>query len=154
MPGQFIMPAGRPAARPGGRLQRSGRRRRRPDQTAIYDPGMGVDEPAPVGVVQANFSQSSPVGTPAATPLRLRRPAGRWPSRTSGHDPYQAKSGGVPHPHILGHLFGWSGLGAEQSRGEGPEEGRGPRHDRLRQQRESAAPVEELPASVVFGKKR
>ena len=62
------------------------------------------------------------------------------------------KSGGFPHPHILGHLFGWSGIGAE--RAEEKARKKAEAHAMITYDSNGTAPVDELPASMVFGKKR
>ena len=146
--------------RPGRRLERigccSGGGQ---TQTAIYDPGMGMGEPAPVGVVQANFSQG---GGPGGDAGHLRPPghaarSGGGPSRRTSATTtlIRPKSGAVPPPPHPRPPLRLVGPGRREEGREGLEEGRGPRLDRLRPEMgiSSNAPVEELPASTVFGKK-
>jgi hypothetical protein len=152
-PGQFIMPGEAPGrAVASSSPAPSGQ----PVQAAMYDSGMG--EPAPVGVVQANFSQqAAPTGAPAAANAPQAMPPGRAVAQSSnfGNDPYQAKSGPFPHPHILGHLFGWSGLGAEKKEEKAWKKAEAHASIAYDENGNSnSAPVTELPASTVFGKKR
>jgi hypothetical protein len=156
MPGQFITPGaapGRAVASSG--MGGSGAVRGGQTQTAIYDPGMG--EPAPVGVVQANFSQGGGPAGPPASYAPQAMPPGRAVVQSSdfgNNDPYQAKSGPFPHPHIIGHLFGWSGLGAEKKEEKAWKKAEAHASIAYDQNGNSNnAPVEELPASTVFGKK-
>ena len=73
---------------------------------------------------------------------------------TAGHEPYQAKSGGFPHPHILGHLFGWSGIGAERAEEKARRKAEAHAMISYDANGNSSTSVEDLPASVVYGKKR
>jgi hypothetical protein len=115
-----------------------------------YDAGMA--EPAPVGVVQANFSQAGPMGMPAASVAPQANAPGRALAESNaGRDPFQAKSGPFPHPHILGHLFGWSGMGKEKA--EARAQKKAEAHAMISYDENGTAPVEDLPASMVFGKK-
>ena len=159
-PGPFVMAggqaskamvAGQPAEAPGravassspGPAATSGR-------VGAYDPGMA--EPAPIGVVQANFSQGGPMpAAPAGMPSQAMAPGRAMVESPGGRDPYQAKSGPFPKPHILGHLFGWSGIGAE--RAEERARRKSETHAMISYEEGAPAPVEELPASMVFGKK-
>ncbi len=164
MPGQLVT-----APQPGevpGRAVASGSpspsaydvRTGRPIPSSAYDTGLG--EPAPVGVVQANFSQGGPMGYSPANPPQAMAPgravAESSPSSSNlGNDPYQAKSGPFPHPHILGHLFGWSGLGAEKKEAKAWKKAEA--HASITYDADGnpgPGPVDELPASTVFGKKR
>jgi hypothetical protein len=163
MPGQFIMAAGQPAEAPGRAVASSSPTPNgavyaaRPGQAPLDDQGMG--EPAPVGVVQANFSQGGPMmGAPA--PAAAYAPQAMAPGRAvaesananAGNDPYQVKSKPFPRPHILGHLFGWSGIGAEKAEAKAFKKSEA--HAMITYDENGKAPVDELPASMVFGKKR
>jgi hypothetical protein len=161
MPGQFVV-AGQESQAPGRAIASSSPspsgyavRTGGQVQGAVYDPGM-TGEPAPVGVVQANFSQGGPVGTAAAYAPQAA-PPGRAVAQSAdfgNNDPYQAKSGPFPHPHILGHLFGWSGLGSEKKEAKAWKKAEAHASIAYDENGNSnAAPVEELPASTVFGKK-
>jgi hypothetical protein len=161
MPGQFTMapgqPGSTPAEAPGRAFASSGPTPSpssyiaRPGNAMAYDPAMA--EPAPVGVVQANFSQGAPMGTAGAyAPQAPAMAPGRAVAESNpGHDPYQVKSGPFPRPHILGHLFGWSGLGAEKAEAKAWKKAE--THAMITYDENGTAPVDELPASTVFGKK-
>jgi hypothetical protein len=163
MPGQFVMASapGQPAQAPGRAVASSSPspsasaysiRTGGGAQAAVYDGGMG--EPAPVGVVQANFSQGGPAGSPAGNvaPSQANAPGHAVAeSLNNGNDPYQAKSGPFPHPHIIGHLLGWSGLGAEKAEAKAWKKAEA--HARLTYDENGTAAVDELPASSVYGKK-
>ena len=162
MPGQFVvMGAPAPAPEAPGRAVASSHpspsaahmasRPGRAVASSSYDGPSG--DPTPVGVIQANFSPAATSATSAAYANPASQPGRAVAESNAGHDPYQAKSGGFPHPHILGHIFGWSGLGAERA------------EERARKKAEAhamipyengaeAAPVNDLPASMVYGKKR
>ena len=122
-----------------------------------YDPG-AMPEPAPVGVVQANFAQGGGapmpmmgqgMGMPANNGARaMPSPAGRAVvSSGAGSSPYQPKMNGTPRPHILGHLFGWSGIGADYSEEKARKKSEA--HASIPYNNEGTT-VNELPASMVF----
>jgi hypothetical protein len=74
-------------------------------------------------------------------------------SPTVSRDFYQTKSNnGFPHPHILGHLFGWSGIGNERR----DEKAFKKMETHAMETYDPNAPtgVNELPASTVFGKQK
>ncbi len=116
----------------------------------------GVEgDPAPVGVVQANYSPAAPSGMPASYAAMAPQQPGRAVAESgAGHDPYQKKSGSFPHPHIIGHVLGWSGLGGEWADEKARRKAEA--HAMISYENNVAgpAPVEELPASAVFAKKR
>lgn len=147
MPGQFVVTAAPPAEAPGRAVASAGAA----PYANVADAGMS--DPAPVGVVQANFSQAAPMGAPPMYAPQAQQPGRAVAESMAGHDPYQKKdkSGGFPHPHILGHLFGWSGLGAE--RAEEKARKKAEAHAMTTYDSAGNAPVDELPASMVFGKK-
>ncbi len=151
MPGTFVQAGGAPAPAeaPGRALASSGGS----TATGGYDPSMA--EPAPVGVVQAGFSQSSgampmaPAGMKASAPGRAVAQSAPSQSR----DFYQTKSnGGFPHPHILGHLFGWSGIGSERRAEQAFKKQEA--HAMMTYDPNAPTGVNELPASAVFGKQK
>ena len=150
MPGTFVTAGGQPAQAaveaPGRALASSGAA---PAQG--FDPNLV--EPAPVGVVQANFSQGGPAGMPAglAPQANPNAPGRAMVESNAGRDPYQARSGPFPHPHILGHLFGWSGIGNEKA--DERAQRKAETHAMITYDENGNAPVTELPASAVFGKK-
>ena len=156
MPGQFVVSTGRPVEAPGRAVASNGSS---PSGHAAQPGGNGpavaydnsMAEPTPVGVVQANFSQAAPMGAPAMNVPQASQPGRAVAESTSGRDPYQAKSGSFPHPHIIAHLFGLTGIGAE--RAEEKARRKAEAHAMISYDAGSA-PVEELPASMVFGKKR
>jgi len=119
-------------------------------RTAPYDGP--TDEPTPIGVMQANFAPGAPMGMPAsgAGPGSASAPGRAVAESGAGPAPYRPKGRGITNPHILGHLFGWSGIGAERA------------DDRARHKAEAHAmipynnegtTVDELPASQVFGRR-
>lgn len=151
LPGQFVTassPVAAPAAAPGRAVASSSPSAYAPQG---YDPAMA--EPTPVGVVQANFSQGGPMGMPVASfaPQANNAPGRAVAESAAGRDPYQAKSGPFPRPHILGHLFGWSGMGRENA--EARAQKKSEAHAMISYEANGTTPVEELPASMVFGKK-
>jgi len=122
-----------------------------------YDPS-GMAEPAPIGVMQANYAQAAPGGmTPNGSPMMGAMPS--QPGRavaSSGHDagpgpaPMQRKSGDFPHPHIIGHLLGFTGIGSEHRQ---EREARKKEAHAMISYDAPGATVNELPASVVYGKR-
>lgn len=160
MPGEFVMAGAKPAEAPGRAVASSGTGASTNVARGVspgYDAGMS--EPAPVGVVQANFSQQAgPMGYSSANAAQAPASApGRAVAESSnvGNDPYQSKSGPFPHPHIIGHLLGWSGLGAEKKEAKARKKAEA--HAMISYDESgnaSPAPVSELPASTVFGKKQ
>ena len=158
MPGQFVMAPSQPTEAPG-RAVASGDSKAAMNVARAVHPGPagafdnGMNEPAPVGLVQANFSQEAPMGAPASYAPQASQPGRAVAESMAGHDPYQVKdkSGGFPHPHILGHLFGWSGIGAE--RADEKARRKAEAHAMVTYDSSGTAPVDELPASMVFGKK-
>ena len=147
LPGQFVMTPSRPAEAPGRAVASSG------SAPAANLAQAGMSEPAPVGVVQANFSQAAPMGAPTAYAPQGSPPGRAVAESMAGHDPYQKqdKSGGFPHPHIIGHLLGWSGIGSE--RADERARRKAEAHAMTTYDSAGNAPVDELPASMVFGKK-
>ncbi len=152
MPGQFVM-AGQPQPatapgravassygqrRPGRRHGRAGPGRRGPGQLLARRPGGHPD--------------GSPMRAPAGYAPQASAPGRAVAESNAGHDPYQPKSGPFPHPHILGHLFGWSGLGAEKAEAKARKKAEA--HAMITYDENGTAPVDEVPASMVFGKKR
>ncbi len=109
-------------------------------------------DPMPVGVVQANYMPVAPLGMPAAYAPQASAPGRAVAESPAGHDPYQAKGSDFPHPHILGHLFGWSGIGS--GRAEEKARRKSEAHAMIRYEDGSqTAAVDDLPASMVYGKK-
>ncbi len=120
-----------------------------------------MSEPTPVGVVRAGYSQypaggmmamqsqMGPGGMPAQAPGRAVAESNMPPGREFYQKP---GNGGFPRPHILGHLFGWSGIGSERR----SEQEFKKRESHAMQTFDPNAPtgVSELPASAVFGKQR
>ena len=161
MPGTFSVAGAKSAEAPGRAVASSG-----PAPMAspsAYASGVaradsmeaGMAEPAPIGVVQANFSQGGPMAAPAGAamaPHGAMAPGRAMVESNAGRDPYQAKSGPFPRPHILGHLLGFSGIGAE--RAEEKARRKSESHAMISYGDGAAAPVEELPAAMVFGKKK
>jgi hypothetical protein len=150
-PGTFIQP-GAPAAAPGRAVASSSG-----SAAGGYDPSM--EGPMPVGVVQAGFLQSSssmmmmqpPMGAGMQANAPGRAVAESAPSQS--RDFYQTKSnGGFPHPHIIGHLLGWSGIGSE--RREEKARKKAEAHAMLTYDPNAPTGVNELPASSVFGKQK
>ena len=171
LPGEFKMASGQPAKiaaapaeeAPGRAVASSGMAPATNAQMAASsrramaeEPMMA--EPTPVGVVQANFSQGGPMMAPPAgyaptNPMAMNpnAPGRAVAESNAGRDPYQAKSGFFPHPHVLGHLFGWSGIGNE--RADEKARRKAEAHAMISYENDAAASVTELPASTVFGKK-
>ena len=138
-PGRAVVAsAGMPAARSASGVQ------------VAYD-GSGMAEPAPIGVMQANYAQPmqggmAPAGMAVAAP---GQPGRAVVDAGPGPDPIQKKSGAFPHPHIIGHLFGLSGIGSES------REARDAKKKEAHAMISYDAPgttVNEIPASMVYGK--
>ena len=72
---------------------------------------------------------------------------------TPGHEPYQTKSDGFPRPHILGHIFGWSVLGAVRAEERARRKAESHAIISYDSNGNSSSAVEDMPASVVYGKK-
>jgi hypothetical protein len=148
MPGEFVQASASAPSAPGRAVATSAA----PARVGGYDDPMG--DPAPVGVVRAGYSQSygtmpmqPPVGAAAAANAPGRAVAESSPT----HDFYQTKSNnGFPHPHIIGHIFGWSGLRAEMDEKKAWKKAE--EHARLTYDPNAPSGVSELPASTVFGK--
>ena len=105
-PGRAVVASsGAPAARSASGVQ------------VAYD-GSGMAEPAPIGVMQANYAQPMPGGmAPAGAPMMAPGQPGRAVVDVGpGQDPIQKKSGAFPHPHIIGHLFGFAGSARRPAR--------------------------------------
>ncbi len=126
-----------------------------PGVAMAYDPSGGA-EPAPIGVIQANYAQNGPAGMPAAGGMDMHASQPGRAMVTKGMDagpgpaPFQPKSGPFPHPRIIGHLFGLTGIGSEY------------REEKAARKKETHAmisydtagsTVNELPASVVYGRR-
>jgi hypothetical protein len=109
-----------------------------------------MGEPAPVGVMQAGFSQPNyaTMGAPAANPAQMA-PGRAVAESTAGHEPYQAKSGPFPHPHIIRHLLFFSDS-TERSQARAIKKAQV--HASIAYDENGNAPVDELPASKVYGK--
>jgi hypothetical protein len=153
-PGQFVM-VGAPAAEaPGRAVASSGPAGAHPGMngSAVGYEGAAGD-PVPVGVIQANFSQSNPVGAPSSIAPPAEQPGRAVAESTAGHEPYQTKSGSFPRPHILGHLFGWSLMGADRAEEKARRKAEAHAMIAYDSEGKSSTPVEDLPASVVYGKK-
>ena len=155
MPGQFVMAGAAPVEAPGRAVASSSASPAvRGGQPGVpYGDQMG--EPAPVGVIQAGFSQagSAPTGAPAGLAPRGAQDApGRAVAEsTAGHEPYQVKSGPFPHPHIIRHLLFFSD---RSERSEARAIKKAQTHAMISYDENGNAPVDELPAAMVFGKKR
>ncbi len=165
MPGQIVMgapaPAPSPGDAPGRAVASSGMSARAGSNVQVaYDPG-ATPEPAPIGVVQANFAQGPGMGMgmpgmgmpgmgmPAAGMTAPASQPGRAVvSSGAGSSPYQPKMQGTPRPHILGHLFGWSAIGADHAEERAKKKSEA--HASIPYNNEGTA-VNELPASMVFG---
>ena len=124
--------------------------------SVAYDPS-GMAEPAPIGVMQANYAKSAPAGmtppgsaTGGAMPSQPGRAfAASGPDAGPGPAPMQRKSGNFPRPNVIGHLLGFNGFG--ELRGE-----RAARKKEAHAMISYDAPgttVNELPASMVFDKR-
>ncbi len=115
-----------------------------------YDPS-AMPEPAPVGVVQANFAQGGgmpPMGMGMPAGPGMPSPAGRAVATSgAGSSPYQPKMDGSPNPHVLGHLFGWSGIGAD--RAEQRARRKSETHASIPYNNEGTT-INDLPASMVY----
>ncbi len=129
-----------------------------------YDPS-GMPEPAPIGVIQANYAQGGAMGMPAPAGMARGSEPGRAmvssgmgmgpgqggaPAMGPGPAPVQKNSGPFPHPQIIGHLFGLSGIGNERS--DAAKFRKKELHAMTRYDNEGTT-VNELPASTVFGKR-
>jgi hypothetical protein len=117
-----------------------------------------MGDPAPVGVIQAGYSQSAgtmPMQGPMMSPagMQAAAPGRAVAESTPGRDLVAPKSNnGFPHPHILGHLFGWSGIGTERRQEKAFKKAE--THAMLTYDPNAPTGVSELPASAVFGKQR
>jgi hypothetical protein len=144
-PGTFVQMAA-PASAPGRAVASSA--------PSVADEGMA--EPAPVGVVQAGYSQgygTMPMQAAAGMPAQANAPGRAVAESSAAHDIYHEKSnGGFPHPHILGHLFGWSGIGSERREEQARKKAEA--HAMISYDPNAPTGVSELPASTVFGKQK
>jgi hypothetical protein len=153
--GQWVVQGGTPVADAPGRAVVSNGESGKAAEVADYGP---MADPAPVGVVQAGYAQSygtMPMQAPAGMAAQVNAPgkavAESTPSQS--RDFYHEKSNnGFPHPHILGHLFGWSGIGAERREQEKWKKAEA--HARETYDPNAPTGVSELPASAVFGKQK
>jgi hypothetical protein len=154
-PGQFIVSGGPAPEAPGRAVASSGPAGAASDKggSAIAYGG-GPDEPVPVGVVQANYSPYAPTATSAAYAPQAAPPGRAVAESTSGHEPYQTKSSGFPRPHILGHIFGWSVIGADRAEERARRKAETHAMISYDSNGNSSTTVEDLPASAVYGKKR
>jgi hypothetical protein len=117
----------------------------------------GMSDPAPVGVVQAGYSQSAgsmAMQAPMMAPgMQANAPGRAVAESTPGRELYQRPgNGGFPRPHILGHLFGWSGIGAERREERAFKKSEA--HAMITYDPNAPTGVSELPASTVFGKQK
>jgi hypothetical protein len=149
-PGEWVQTSA-PAPNPPGRAVAASSA---PARVGGYDDSMG--DPAPVGVVQAGYSPSygsMPMQAPTGSAMPANAPGKAVAESAPGHDFYHEKSNnGFPHPHILGHLFGWSGIGAEHREEKAAKKAEA--HARLTYDPNAPSGVDELPASAVFDKKK
>ncbi len=145
MPGEVVMVApGTSMAAPGMAVAST------PGRAVATDsaPGRAVvaaGEPEPIGVMQTNYSANVPAGARAkpAPPAMPYRAGGGTPVLGEQHE---------TKPHILGHLFGFSEMKYDLQ--DKMEEG-----NRKKKQKHAAisydsteGKVQELPASMVFGR--
>jgi hypothetical protein len=154
MPGEWTMKVSTPPGEAPGRAVASSapaNRSGRDNMAVAYDGSMG--DPAPVGVVQAGYSPNGPMPVSASVAPQGPAPGRAVAESTPGHDPYQVKSSGFPHPHILGHLFGWSGLGAERAEEKARRKAETHAMISYDANGNSSTPIDDLPASAVYGKK-
>jgi hypothetical protein len=115
---------------------------------APYDGANG--EPTPVGVVQAGFSQGGPMGMPSAVGDPSTAPGRAVAEAGPGPAPYRHSPTSSSNPHILGHLFGWSGFGA--GRADARMQRKLETHAMISYDNDGTT-VNELPASAVYGRK-
>ena len=140
------------AEAPGRAVASSGVAGARPSMNGSAVAYENAAEPVPVGVVQANFSQSSPVGASSTFAPQPQQPGRAIAESSADHEPYQPKSGWA-HPHILGHLFGWSTIGSERAEERARRKAEAHAMISYDSNGNSSSSVEDLPASAVYGKK-
>ncbi|WP_435007774.1 hypothetical protein P12x_005039 [Tundrisphaera lichenicola] len=117
---------------------------------APFDGEMGG--PSPIGVVQANFSQGAPTGMPAASMVPTASsmmPGHAIAEAGAGPAPFQHRTTSSSNPRILGHLFGWSGIGSE--RAEARRQRKVESHAMIHYDN-AGSTVNEVPASAVYGR--
>ena len=77
-----------------------------------------MSDPAPIGVVQAGYAQQpgGPMGMPAQAMAAssASQPGRAVAQSAAGSTPFQPKTGYFPHPRIIGHLLGMTGIGSER----------------------------------------
>ena len=151
LPGKIVM-VGPPttSGAPGRAMASSGAASRGLPGSAVAPFDGASGDPTPIGVVQANFSpgapagMAAPMGDPSSMPGRAVAEAGPGPA------PFRHNPTSSTNPHIFGHLFGWSGLGAERS--DAKMKRKLETHAMIHYDNEGST-VNELPASTVYGKR-
>lgn len=147
-PGRAVASAPAPS---GNRIARRGS-----PASAPAGPSMDDQEgPAPIGVIQANYAQGGPAGMPSGMQGAYSGPSS-MPGRAvaesgAGRTPYAPKSGPNPHPHIISHLFGFSGLfGGDNDNSRARRKAEA--HAMIPYNNEGT-PVNDLPAAMVYGRR-
>ena len=155
-PGRAVVTSNGPAGNPA---MQTSQYASQPSQ-AVYDPSM-TPEPTPIGLMQTNYARP---GMMPAAPSGVQGPAmanSGIPTAGSmmpGHSlnesgvnpaPYQHKSTSSANPHVIGHVLGIKGLGAEwrEQRGRRKTEA----HASIPYNNEGTT-INELPSSMVYGK--
>jgi len=147
---------GRPAAVNAGSVSRPRRSAAMPAMADRSLPGRAVvggeptyvasgNDPAPIGVVEPRFAAAGPGPVPIGS-----RDASVMPtaSVSSPSDPLMPSA--EKQPHILTHLFGLSSIGRERS--ERRERRDEEKHARIAYGAGNTEPVQNVPASAVYGR--
>jgi len=118
---------------------------------AVYDPSTGP-EPTPIGVMQTNYSQPGAVPAgPSSVPTAASVQPGHALAASGGNSaPFQHKSTSSANPHILGHIFGYSGRYSEWR--ETQNNKKAAAHASIPYNNEGTT-VNEIPASMVYDRR-
>ncbi len=161
MPGTFTMgtPASSPSTEAPGRAMVSHSPTARPAapgvnqfaqaNQAVYDPSMSP-EPTPIGVMQTNYAQPGMVpaaasGVPTASSMQ---PGHALAASGASPAPFQHKSTSSVNPHVIGHIFGYSGVAAEWREERNRKKAQA--HASIPYNNEGTT-INEIPSSMVYG---
>lgn len=117
--------------------------------TAVYNPSSGP-EPTPIGVMQTNYAQPGmvPTGASSVPTAASLQPGHALAESGANPAPFQHKSTSSVNPHILGHIFGYSGRYSEWR--EEQNNKKAAAHASIPYNNEGTT-VNEIPASMVYG---
>ena len=119
---------------------------------AVYDPS-STPEPTPIGVMQTTYAQPGAMpAAPSSVPTATSMQPGHAVAESMGASPapFQQKPTSSRNPKVIGHLLGFSGLGAEfrEQRAQRKSEA----HASIPYNNDGTT-VNEIPASMVYGRR-